>query len=243
MFVWLAEHIDAVSERGLDTFDHAHGTAMAALRAMNHLPSASWPPGYNNYRVEPIGDVQLETGRAIYFDEINGCARCHGVDGRGEEGFPPLDRSPWVLGDPHRAAAVVIHGLYGELRLPDGRRFNSVMPPLGANLDDQQVADVLTYVRQSWGNYGPAVDVEDVRRARGLKPQNEASLMVETVSREYPLSWDRILMSSRSPGAPNSTSVSPTTIFVIAGGAIIGVLGLIFIASRLSPKFRRELTS
>ena len=243
LFTWLAQRIDAVSEKGLHEFNQEHGTAMAALRAMNMIHTTQWPQGFDNYHVEPVSDTQLDLGRAIYFDEINGCVRCHGVDGRGEEGFPPLDRSPWVLGAPRRAAAIVIHGLYGKLSLSQGQQFNSVMEPLGANLDDEQIVDVLSYIRQSWGNYAPAIAIDDVRQARQLKPQSQASFLVETLSRDYPLSRDRILASNNNPNAPEITIVNPKTIYMITGSVIVGLLVLIFITSRFSAKFQRKMTS
>ncbi len=229
LFLWLIERIDAVRENGLDTFDQKHQTAMAALRAINHIPTSSWLSGYDKYRVEPVRDAQLESGREIYLDEIIGCARCHGINGRGEEGFPPLDGSPWVMGDPHRSAAVVIHGLYGELRLPNGQLFNSSMAPLGANLNDQQIADVLTYVRQSWGNFGSAVRIEHVRRARNL---SESSFRVEALSSVYPLSQDRILASNVLAGSSKSNTGIPKNVFIISGISILGIFVLIFILTR-----------
>ena len=67
--------------------------------------------------------------------------------------------------------------------------------------------------------------------------------MVDTLSRDYPLSLDRILTSSRRLDPHKSTIVNPKTLFVITGSAIAAVLALILIASRLSPQSRRKLTS
>jgi mono/diheme cytochrome c family protein len=94
------------------------------------------------------------------------CAACHGVDGKGvPETFPPLDGAAWVIGDPERATKIVLHGLMGELEVK-GHTYNNVMAPLGAALNDQQIADVLTYVRQNWSNDASPVSEEQVSKVR-----------------------------------------------------------------------------
>ena len=94
------------------------------------------------------------------------CAACHGVDGKGvPETFPPLDGADWAVGDPERASKIVLHGLMGELEVK-GHKYNSVMAPLGAALNDQQIADVLTYVRQNWSNDASPVSKEQVAKVR-----------------------------------------------------------------------------
>jgi putative membrane-bound dehydrogenase-like protein len=94
------------------------------------------------------------------------CIACHGVDGRGVPGtFPPLDGSSFVTGDPAVAARIVLHGLMGPVEVA-GKRYQNVMAPLGPTLDDQQVADVLTLVRQSWSNDAAPVAADAVRRVR-----------------------------------------------------------------------------
>ncbi len=159
---WLAGLATAVEGAPLDTWTADHERAMAALRVINDM---DWQ-GFDRYRVDAASPELLATGRQLYHDEVRGCVRCHGPHGRGLDGYPRLDRSPWVLGDPQRAAAIVLHGMFGTLRMPDGGVFNSAMEPLGGLLDDQEVAAVLTYVRQSWGNFDTPVIPEQVAAVR-----------------------------------------------------------------------------
>jgi len=80
------------------------------------------------------------------------CSACHALDGAGVAGAaPPLKNSSWVQGDAERSVKIVLHGLQGELMVND-QYFDLVMPPQGAMLNDEQVADILTYVRGSFGN-------------------------------------------------------------------------------------------
>ena len=98
------------------------------------------------------------------------CFACHQADGRGLPGvFPPLAGSDFLKADPDRAIAIVIHGLQGEI-VVNGNKFNSIMTPQPFN--DQQIANVLTFVNNSWGNTGPVFTAEQVRKVRdsGLKP-------------------------------------------------------------------------
>ena len=94
------------------------------------------------------------------------CVACHGVDGQGVPGaFPPLRSSDWLTGDVELPTKIVLHGLMGEVTV-DGKKYNSVMAPLGPTLNDQQIADVLTFVRQSWGNDAAPVTAAQVEKIR-----------------------------------------------------------------------------
>lgn len=94
------------------------------------------------------------------------CVACHGVDGKGVPGtFPPLDGAAWAVGDPKRMSKIVLHGLMGPLEVK-GQKYNNVMAPLGAALNDQQIADVLTYVRQNWSNDASPVTAQEVAGVR-----------------------------------------------------------------------------
>ena len=92
------------------------------------------------------------------------CFTCHQINGMGIPGtFPPLVKSDYLAADPGRAIRGVCEGLVGEITV-NGRRYAGAMPP--AILDDGEVADVFTYVLNSWGNPGGVVSAEDVKQIR-----------------------------------------------------------------------------
>jgi putative membrane-bound dehydrogenase-like protein len=94
------------------------------------------------------------------------CVACHQPTGAGLEGaFPPLDGSEWVTGDPSVPIRVILHGLQDPIKVA-GHDYNSIMAPLGPTLNDQQISDVLTYVRQSWTNDAAPVTPAQVKEVR-----------------------------------------------------------------------------
>lgn len=94
------------------------------------------------------------------------CAACHQAGGTGVPGvFPPLAGSEWVKGRDSTAAAIVIHGITGQLTVK-GSPYNGAMPAFGAALNDEQIAAVLTYLRSQWGNNAAPVSVQTVALAR-----------------------------------------------------------------------------
>jgi nitrite reductase (NO-forming) len=107
--------------------------------------------------------AQLEKGRQVYMQT---CFACHLPDGKGIPNvFPPLATSDYLLADRDRSVRIVLKGLTGPVTV-NGATYNSAMPPLEATLTEQQVADVLTYVHNSWGNQGDAFTADDVRRVK-----------------------------------------------------------------------------
>ena len=93
------------------------------------------------------------------------CAPCHQADGQGVVGaFPPLTDNARVQGDPRPFAALLIDGLHGPLEV-DGVAYDEVMPGWG-QLQDQELAAVMTYVRQSFGNDADPVDADLVAQVR-----------------------------------------------------------------------------
>jgi uncharacterized protein len=94
------------------------------------------------------------------------CIACHGPDGKGVPGaFPPLDGTEWLVGDPSIPIRIVVNGLHGPIEVA-GQTYNNVMAPIGAALTDAEIADVLTFVRQSWSNDAPPVAEETVKQTR-----------------------------------------------------------------------------
>ena len=105
---------------------------------------------------------QIEAGSALYKGT---CSVCHQDDGAGLQNvFPPLAKSDYLMSDPQRAIEVVLNGLSGPVTV-NGSTYNSVMPPM-SQLNDDEVANILTYALNSWGNKGPAITAEQVAKVR-----------------------------------------------------------------------------
>jgi mono/diheme cytochrome c family protein len=103
-----------------------------------------------------------ERGAMVY---ARTCVACHGPEGKGVPmAFPPLDGSEWIAADPTVAARIVLGGLQGPVEAA-GQKVTSLMPPL-VDLKDQEIADVLTYVRQSWTNDSPSVTADQIKETR-----------------------------------------------------------------------------
>lgn len=106
----------------------------------------------------------MQRGKIVY-EQI--CVACHGVDGGGMPRMnPPLWKTTYVLGEKKQLINIVLKGLKGGQVEIDGDRFENAMPAQEANLSDQQVADVLTFVRNSFGNKASAVTVVEVKKER-----------------------------------------------------------------------------
>jgi glucose/arabinose dehydrogenase len=106
-------------------------------------------------------DARVGRGQELY---VRNCFACHQLDGAGVPGtFPPLAKSDYLLADVERAIRVVCEGLTGDV-VVNGREYSGVMPPVV--LDDTNVADLFTYVLNSWGNPGGEVSADKVARVR-----------------------------------------------------------------------------
>lgn len=107
---------------------------------------------------------QISSGKKVY---ARTCLACHQSEGQGiPAAFPPLANADYLNEDVKRSIDVVLHGLTGEIKV-NGEAFNSVMT--AQNLTDQEVADVLTYVYNSWDNNKSQVHPKDVREVRESK--------------------------------------------------------------------------
>jgi len=109
----------------------------------------------------------LVLGKKLY---VQNCVTCHQATGVGLPGtYPPLAGSDWVNGNEEAIVRILIHGLSGPVTV-NGTTFNSAaMPafgPLGSNWKDEKIANVLTYIRQEWGNKSAPVTKETVARIR-----------------------------------------------------------------------------
>jgi len=109
---------------------------------------------------------QIAAGKALF---VGTCSTCHQGNGEGMDGvFPPLAKSDYIAADPKRLPSTILHGLQGPVRV-NGKDYNSVMPPM-TQLTDDEVANISTYVLNSWGNPGGRVTKQDAAAARSAKP-------------------------------------------------------------------------
>lgn len=93
------------------------------------------------------------------------CISCHQPDGGGVPNLsPPLIQTSFVLGEKEKLIKIVLNGLKNVD--VNEETYNNPMPELGSVLKDQEIADVLTYVRNSFGNKASAVSVGEVKAAR-----------------------------------------------------------------------------
>ena len=106
--------------------------------------------------------ASIARGKEVYLQQ---CLACHQADAMGVQGMnPPLVKTKWVLGDKTTLVQVVLKGMTGEVDI-DGDFYHNVMAP-HADLSDQQIADVLTYVRNNFGNKASAVTAAEVKAIR-----------------------------------------------------------------------------
>jgi mono/diheme cytochrome c family protein/glucose/arabinose dehydrogenase len=103
------------------------------------------------------------------------CGACHQPHGNGQDGLaPPLKDSEWSLGSDQRLVRIVLHGLRDAVTVK-GRKWELNMPALGEALEDQQIADALTFIRREWGHTGAAVTVATVKSVREATAKREDS--------------------------------------------------------------------
>ncbi len=132
--------------------------------ALEGAPRGVQPP----QQLHQTREEKIEAGRRL-FSSI--CAACHQPTGRGIPNvFPPLASSDFLNADKNRAIKTVLNGRQGEI-IVNGQRFNNSMPKFPLN--DSDIADVLTYVYNSFGNSGVEVGPEEVARLRAEPPEAE----------------------------------------------------------------------
>lgn len=165
---------------------HAHETAVAHI---------------NGQSVEEKKEEDIKThlkgkeqdlfvkGKAIYARE-GFCITCHQPDGTGlpSSGFPPIAGTKWVTGNEDRLIKLVLHGLHGPIEVL-GQKYGwgSPMTPFGGLLNDEEVAAVLTYVRNSFGNKATAISPEKVAIVRAATKDRTGFYSPGELIKQHPL--------------------------------------------------------
>jgi nitrite reductase (NO-forming)/hydroxylamine reductase len=155
-----------------------------------------------------MGDV-MARGEAVF---LANCAACHQPTGVGLPGaFPPLAGSDFLQGDRKQVMSAALFGLSGPITV-NGVDYNGVMPSVGY-LPDQDLADALTYVLNSWGNSGAAVSVAEVSALRvELGQEDRAEGERHTGTSEGVL---------RYRGAPSAITAEDTRQVMGVGGPVL----------------------
>ncbi|WP_198440092.1 PQQ-dependent sugar dehydrogenase [Pareuzebyella sediminis] len=106
------------------------------------------------------------------------CSACHQMNGRGASGrFPPLTKTDWVTGDKERLIKVLLNGMEGSLKVGE-EVYNGVMPQ-HRFLNDTETAQVLTFVRSSFGNEASEINADEVEKVR--KRQEESGVPIAPI--------------------------------------------------------------
>ncbi len=150
-------------------------------------------------------------GRAVY---ERSCAICHQSDGTGwrEKNGPTLIHSEWVTGDADRLARITLGGLYQRIPLKNSTHYG-VMPGLKDILNDQEIADALTYIRQAWGHQASPIESSNIARLR-----REAN--------ERPMPWtaQEFGLEVKNKLGPNGEALMPSDPFAAQGFKVYQML-------------------
>ena len=160
--------------------------AEVKTRAEKIAATFTWPgkPGEApEIKAPPLTAAQQEfvaKGAAIYNTV---CTACHLPQGQGQEGLaPPLAGSEWVSGPESRLIRIVLHGVGGRISVA-GKDYTLSMPGLGAALADEPVAQVLSYIRRSFGHEQPIVETATVTKVRAASKDRGAEWTAEELER------------------------------------------------------------
>ena len=164
---------------------------LAGSFAFPEPPKTEAQKNYGPTRTLKDEDLRMyRIGKEVYLRDAH-CVTCHQADGLGMPGvYPPLANSEWI-DDDERLIKLTLKGLWGPIEVA-GQHFDPTkgVPPMmgfGGMLNDIELAAVLSYVRQSFGNDGELISAEDVRRVRAATLNRANFYLVEELLKEHPL--------------------------------------------------------
>jgi len=134
-------------------------------------------------------DPRMTQGRATYSFV---CKACHQEDGLGgvAQGCPPLVGSDWVLaGDPSRISAIVLKGLTGPIQVI-GKEYGTGTMLAFESMSDEEIASVLSFIRNNWSNKGPMVEPSLVKKIRGQVKDHPGYMTVPELKKRLPQPGD-----------------------------------------------------
>ena len=178
--------LNAAGEHELDDW-----IVNAHLTAVNHLNGMNVPkkPKKRESGMPLDSDGKYAKGEEIYLQD-GYCGTCHQENGKGlvASGYPSLAGTKWVLGDEERLIKLTLKGLHGPITV-DGKDYpgNVPMTPFEGLLNDEEIAAVLSYVRNQFGNRAPEIEPETVKRIRAEIADKKGFYNPEDLLKEHPL--------------------------------------------------------
>ena len=165
LFFWAQEYL----ARNTGNFDPR---VYAPYRSTNELADA-----------QPAFDPKVlkEEGRMVF---ARSCSQCHQYTGLGDPAkAPPLVGAEWLLGaGPNRIGRILLDGFTGPVNI-QGKVWNLSMPSWREQLKDEEIAAVLTYTRNEWGNHAPVIRPEQITAIRALDKDRSTPWTFDELSR------------------------------------------------------------
>jgi len=170
--------------------------AMVATKEAAQALAAAKEKGYGPKRkLEGKDKKAYELGKEVFNRDAH-CITCHQPDGKGLPNiYPPLTNKEWISDD-ERLIKIVLKGLWGPMKVGD-KTFDPAkgVPPMtgfSALLKDDEVAAVLTYVRQSFGNDLDPIKAEQVAKVRKATDSKPGFYTVDDLMKEHPIAgWEQ----------------------------------------------------
>ena len=142
------------------------------------------PPAH----LSAVAKGQFTAGQEVYFREGH-CVTCHQPNGAGlDPAFPSIVNSSWVTQDRDRLIKIAMYGLTGPLEI-NGTKYDGQVPmtPFGGMLKDDEIAAVLTFVRNSFGNQAGPIQPANVKTIRDANPGRVLFFTTDELLKQHPL--------------------------------------------------------
>ncbi len=169
-----------------DWMIHAHETALAHLKG-EPVKAKKEEAVVSNLKGGDLDAYKL--GKTIYAKE-GYCGTCHQADGKGlaASGFPPLSGTNWVTGNEDRLIKIVLKGIMGQIEV-NGKKYPGQVPmtPFEGLLKDNEIAAVLTYIRNSFGNQASPISAEKVKQVRASVGGKKDFYQPSQLLKEHPM--------------------------------------------------------
>ncbi len=178
--------IEAAGTHPIDGYiKQAHRVALAHIKQQ-----AATPTPKKAVETKLTGEAKslYILGEEVYRRDGH-CITCHQPDGKGlpAAGFPPLHQTKWSTGNEDRLIKLTLNGLWGPIKVK-GKDYPGYVPmtPFGGMLTDKEIASVLTYVRNSFGNKASVITTDKVRAVRNASKGKQGFYKPEELLKQHP---------------------------------------------------------